>query len=710
MISCAHRSADLTAEVEFSTRHRSFASLLLIWGTVLLVSCSGRETNPIAIDQPSRPNVLFIMSDDHATQAVSAYGSSLIETPNIDRIAEEGIRFDRAYCTNAICAPSRASILSGLLSHRHGVVDNVAPLDQDLPTFPKIFQKNGYRTGLFGKWHLKSEPTGFDRWAVLPGQGHYYNPDLLDDGERRREEGHSTELITDLALDWLTELRDDQPFLMMLQFKAPHRNWMPAPEFLDMYRGETLPIPATLFDDYSTRSDAARQQEMTIDRHLHQFYDLKHPAGNTNDGLSAAMNRILNRMNPQQRNRWQAAYREENRRFEEEQPVGEDLLRWKYQRYVQDYLRCVAGVDQQIGRVLSALEARGELDNTIVVYTSDQGFYLGEHGWYDKRFLYEESSRMPLVIRYPSEITSGETSPALLENVDLAPTLLEAANLPPLEGIDGQSFWEQATEEPNRPHREAIYAHYFEYPGVHAVKRHYGVRTQKYKLIHFYYDIDAWELYDLEEDPHELNNLIDRPELQAVRRRLTRMIRERQRECGDLPQRFTEGLTPESVQHDGLGQSVQYVNLPTRDYGQPVAAVLTDGLIRSNSRYAPRIRSGWLAWRRNDAEFIIDLRQPKPLREIAIHVLREPASWIHLPAEVIFSSSMDGETYVEFGRVIPSPSNSSESLGWITAPHPPPGPVRAIKVVAKRLKEIPAGLPGAGERAWVFIDELLIRE
>ena len=700
--------ANPTTELNTTACHRSLVRIVTIWGAFFFFGCVGPESNPV--EEGLRPNILFIMSDAHATQAVSAYGSPLIQTPNIDRIAEEGIRFDRVYCTNAICAPSRASILSGLLSHHHGVVDNVAPLDRNTPTFPQIFQQNGYQTGLFGKWHLKSEPIGFDRWAVLPGQGHYYNPDIVEGGERRREEGHSTELITNLALDWLTELKNDQPFLMMLQYKAPHRNWMPAPEFLEKYRGETLPIPSTLFDDYSTRSEAARQQEMTIDRHLHQFYDLKHPEGMANDGLSAAMNRILNRMTPQQRALWQGAYAAENQRFEEEPPVGDDLLRWKYQRYIQDYLRCVAGVDHQIGRVLSALEARGELDNTIVVYTSDQGFYLGEHGWYDKRFLYEESSRMPLVMRYPNTIPSGITSSALLENVDLAPTLLEAAMLPPLQGIDGQSFWKQATREPNATHRNAVYAHYFEYPGVHAVKRHYGIRTEKYKLIHFYYDIDEWELYDLEEDPHELNNLIDQPQIQSVRRQLTSMIRERQRECGDDPQNFKEGLTPETVEHDAIGQSVQYINPPTRDYGQSEELILTDGLIRSNSRYAPRIRSGWLAWRRHDAEFILDWRKPRTLREVALHVLREPASWIHLPSEVVFSSSTDGENYSEFARVSPNPSKTGGTIGWITAPTTPSGPIRAIKVVAKRLNEIPAGMPGQGERSWIFIDEILVRE
>ncbi len=640
---------------------------------------------------------------------MSAYGSPLLETPHLDSIAARGVRFDRAYCTNPICAPSRASILTGLFSQGHGIMDNVARFDGSQMTFPKVFQSHGYRTALFGKWHLKSDPTGFDHWAVLPGQGHYYNPDFRVMGKQSRVEGHSTELITNMAIDWLATPRPKEPFLLLLQYKAPHRNWLPAPEYQNKFQGETLPVPETLFDDYATRSDAARQQEMSIERDLHPFYDLKRASAESDDGLSRSMNQILKRMTPGQREAWRATYAEENAAFDRQPPVGDDLVRWNYQRYIKDYLRCVAAVDDGVGRVLEVLEASGQLENTLVVYTSDQGFYLGEHGWFDKRFLYEESSRMPLVMSYPRLIPAGEVNTSLIQNIDFGPTLLAAAGLPELPGAHGRSFWKLAQGHTDPAPRDAIYGHYFEYPGVHAVKRHYGIRTQRYKLIHFYYDIDAWELYDLEEDPHELNNLIDHPEYGTVRRELEMRLRELQDRYGDDPEEFRRGLNPEEVEHDARGARVEFLEPPTRDYGAEASQVLTDGRVRSASRHAPRVLRGWLGFRKNDAHFTLDLGEAKRLEQVSIHVLQDRMSWIYLPSTVIASGSTDGVEFVEFGRITPTASSEDGSLEWLATPGPAQ-PVRFVRIHAKCLEKIPTGQPGAGERAWVFIDEVSVRE
>ncbi|MGD8538283.1 MAG: sulfatase [Candidatus Aminicenantes bacterium] len=447
----------------------------------------------------SRPNIIFIMADDHAAHAVSAYGSRINRTPNIDRIAKEGIRFTNCFCTNSICAPSRAVILTGKYSHLNGVRDNAVQFDGAQRTFPKILQEAGYQTAMIGKWHLKSDPTGFDYWNVLPGQGHYYNPDLIEMGEKKQHTGYVTDIITDIALDFLENRRDrSKPFLMMLHHKAPHRNWQPEARHLNMYDETAFPEPETLFDDYATRSPAALEQEMTLRDYMRIEQDVK-------------MGDPPQRLNDEQRAAWEAVYGPKKDVFNMEKPEGDDLVRWIYKRYMEDYLGCVAAVDESVGRVLDYLDESGLAKNTVIVYTSDQGFFLGDHGWYDKRFMYEESLRMPLIVRLPKKIESGSLNDRIVSNLDFAPTFLELAGAEIPTNMQGKSLKKLLLNERVDEWRKSLYYHYYEYPAVHMAKRHYGVRTNQYKLLHFYYDIDAWELYDLEKDPNEINNVYEDP-------------------------------------------------------------------------------------------------------------------------------------------------------------------------------------------------------
>jgi arylsulfatase A-like enzyme len=446
------------------------------------------------------------MSDDHAAHAIGCYGSRINKTPNLDRIADGGVRFDNCFCTNSLCAPCRAAVLTGKYSHINGVLDNGQKFDGAQQTFPKILQRHGYQTAVVGKWHLKTEPTGFDYWNVLPGQGSYYNPEMIEMGEKKKYTGYVTDIITDLCLEWLKNRDRDKPFCLMYQHKAPHRNWKPGPTHLTLYDDVDIPEPDTLFDDYQTRSDAAREQEMTIEKHLNAD-DLKltRPKG----------------LNEEQLLVWNEAYGAKNEKFKRDNPVGKELVHWKYQRYIKDYLRCIASVDDNLGRVLDYLDTEGLAEDTVVIYTSDQGFFLGDHGWFDKRFMYEESYKMPLLVRYPGMIRPGSTNDELVMNVDFAPTILDLAGVTAPKDIQGVSFKRILQGKRPTDLRRACYYHYYEYPATHMAKRHYGVRTKQYKLMHFYYDIDAWELYDLKKDPHELNNVYDDKNYASIRKDMT---------------------------------------------------------------------------------------------------------------------------------------------------------------------------------------------
>ena len=501
-------------------------------GAAALAASRCAPVRPAGMPRPPvRPHILFIMSDDHAAHAIGAYGSRVNRTPNIDRLARDGVRFDNCFCTDGICAPSRAVILTGKHSHLNSVRDNAVAFDGGQPTLPKFLQAAGYQTALLGKWHLKSDPTGFDYWSILPGQGEYYNPDFIEMGEPKRQPGYCTDLLTEMALRWLRTGRDpDRPFFLMLHHKAPHRNWQPAPRHLRRYDGQPIPEPETLFDDYATRSAAAREQEMTVRDHLTLDSDLK-------------MGPAPERLDDEQKRAWEEAYGPKRETFLKEKPEGEALVRWKYRRYMEDYLSTVEAVDESVGRVLDELDATGLARQTLVVYASDQGFFLGDHGWFDKRFMYEESLRMPLLMRLPGFIPAGSARSELVQNLDFAPTFLELAGLAPPADMQGASFLPLLRGERLRGWRQSVYYHYYEYPAVHMVKRHYGVRTGRYKLMHFYYDIDAWELYDLQRDPRELRNVYDDPGYAGVRENLRLELRRLQALYGDsdgLARRFLE--------------------------------------------------------------------------------------------------------------------------------------------------------------------------
>ncbi|VAX40713.1 Arylsulfatase [hydrothermal vent metagenome] len=439
-----------------------------------------------------RPNIVFILADDHAWQAISAYGSDRNVTPNIDRLAAEGMRFDRAFVTNSICAPSRAVMLTGLYGHMTGVRTNAEALAPGTTTFPGLLHEAGYATAIIGKWHLKSEPEGFDHTEVLVGQGTYYNPVMIRNGEKVEHEGYTTAIITDLSIEWLREGREaGKPFLLMAHHKAPHRNWQPGPAHIGDYDGVVLPEPASLFDDWADNASPARQQEMTIAAHLtERDLKLEAPGGLTEE----------------QRAVWEAAYAEKNEAFAAAGLTGEDLVRWKYQRYAKDYLRCVQSVDDSVGRLLDTLETLGLAENTIVVYTSDQGWFLGEHGWYDKRWMYEESFRTPLLVRWPGVVEAGVASEEMVMNLDFAPTLLEAAGVEVPGRMQGESLVGVLRGETPIDWRQSVYYHYYESTGSHNVAKHEGVRTATHKLIRFY-ETGEWELYDLVADPEEMQNI-----------------------------------------------------------------------------------------------------------------------------------------------------------------------------------------------------------
>lgn len=478
-----------------------------------------------------RPNIVFIMSDDHASQALSCYGSRINQTPNLDRLAREGIRFDNAFCTNSICAPSRATILTGKYSHMNGLRDNRDEFDGSQPTLPKYLQDAGYQTAIVGKWHLKTTPTGFDIWRVLRGQGEYYNPQFIENGETRDYIGYATDIITDMALETLENRDRDKPFCLLVHHKAAHRHFMPASRHLDAFNDGDVPLPDTFFDDYATRSAAAPEADMRIEN-MFLSLDLKlqpgdYPVetgtggGNARFDVGEASKFVLNRLTEEQRQAWVAHYDSVRAAFRRDQPSGRALLEWKYQRYIKDYLRCVLAIDESVGRLLDYLVIHGLARDTIVVYTSDQGFFLGEHGWYDKRFMYEEALRLPLLMRYPREIPESAVAGAMVLNLDFAPTLLDYAGVSIPGDMQGRSFRAVARGRVPADWRTSMYYHYYEYPhGWHSVKRHYGIRTERYKLIHFYHDIDAWELYDLEKDPHELQNVYSDPSYAVIVKKL----------------------------------------------------------------------------------------------------------------------------------------------------------------------------------------------
>ena len=483
-------------------------------------------------------NIVYIMTDDHSYQTISAYGGELgklAPTPNLDRLAEKGMLFQQAFVENSLSTPSRACLMTGLYSHQNGQRTLFGMVDTTKTFVSEILQQNGYQTAVVGKWHMRCEPKGFDYYQILFDQGAYYNPEFKSketNGKYIRREGYATTLTTDYAINFLEHRNDSKPFCLFVHHKAPHRNWMPEPKYLHLYEDVEFPYPDTFDDDYSTRCEPAHSQKMEIEECMTIVYDLKvnqlkDVEPYSKEWNAKGMQSSLNRMNPSERQQWEAAYVKRYEDFQKKQPVGQDLKRWKYQEYLKDYLRCIKSVDDEVGRLLDYLEKHDLMKNTVIVYTSDQGFYMGEHGWFDKRFMYEESFRTPLIIYYPEKKKNSKCN-ALVQNIDYAPTILDAAGIAKPDYMVGNSLVPLLKGRVPNEWRSDIYYHYYDFPAQHQVRRHDGVRDSRYKLIHFYdskkKQLNCDELYDLKKDPNELNNLYGDIKYKKIQDRLQKRL------------------------------------------------------------------------------------------------------------------------------------------------------------------------------------------
>ena len=507
--------------------HKSIALLSL--AAIALQACN---------EEAQRPNIVYIMTDDHTMQMMSCYDNRYVETPNLDRIAAEGVRFTRSYVSNSLSGPSRACMITGKHSHANGFMGNeFSVFDGEQQTMPKLMQEAGYQTAMIGKWHLGTLPTGLDYWDILPGQGDYYNPDFIRmDGQTVREQGYVTNIITDKAIDWMEHGRDkSKPFIAFVHHKACHRCWLPEMKYLNEYEDKTFDVPETFWDDYEGRI-AAQQQEMSIasNHDMDLIYDTKMYLPGMESRLSGSYLYMVGRLDSLDRIEYDAFYNPMSERFYADSLMGNELALYKFQRYMRDYAKVLKSLDDNVGRILDYLDEAGLSENTLVVYTSDQGFYMGEHGWFDKRFMYEESFSTPLVMRLPKGYKRQGEIAEMVQNIDYAPTFLEMAGADIPDDIQGVSLVPllKGKHSPKQ-WRDALYYHFYEYPAEHAVKRHYGIRTERYKLIHFYNDIDEWELYDLQKDPHELHNLYGHPEMQEIQQQLHERLLELQEEYDD---------------------------------------------------------------------------------------------------------------------------------------------------------------------------------
>lgn len=552
----------------------SFAALSCIAATA--------QAQQKAAAATQRPNIVYIMCDDHAFQCISAYGSpisKLAPTPNIDRIAQRGMRFDRAFVENSLSTPSRACLMTGLYSNQNGQRQLGEGIDTTRTFFTEQLQQAGYQTAVVGKWHMGCDPKGFDYYHIYNDQGQYYNPQYRGtdtDGKYIVEEGYSTDLTTDHALSFIEHRDTNKPFCLLLHHKAPHRNWLANTKYFGMYDNVTFPMPETFYDDYETRGSAVRTQKMSVTKDMRWEQDFKVPEmldtanADSWDSYLSLMNEV-NRMNPEQRIAWGKYYFPRNRRLLEARLTGKELDEWKYQNYIRDYMSVIKSVDESVGRVLDYLDSHGLTDNTIIVYTSDQGFYMGEHGWFDKRFMYEESLRTPLLIAYPGHIQPGTVCNKLVQNIDYAPTFLDLAGISKPKELPGRSLTPLfKAGDKVKVWRSSIYYHYYDYPTYHMVRKHDGVRTDRYKLIHFYGagGLDAVkenkyqrqpgtrehgcmtyltslgyfepkdsavnynELYDLQADPHELNNLYGKPGYEKITKQLQKQLNDYRKSIG----------------------------------------------------------------------------------------------------------------------------------------------------------------------------------
>ena len=537
--------------------HKSTTSKFLFFTGVFLVLLASSCKSERSDTKDQRPNIVFIMSDDHAYQAISAYDNTLIETPNIDRIAKRGMLFTNASVTNSICAPSRATILTGKHSHINGKVDNVSPFDTSNVTFPQLLQDAGYQTAMFGKLHFGNNPKGFDQFKILPDQGSYYNPDFITKNEGEiKVRGYVTDIITDFALEWLgKERKKDKPFMMMYLHKAPHRSWLMAERHMQAYTSKTFPEPETLFDQHEGMP-AAGAAEMRIHGNMGWAGDSKvYPELMDELKLNEIgfdkrrYNAEVGRMDSVQKANFDAVYKPVMEDFKRQYPnmTDEALAKWRYQRYMQDYLGTIKSVDENVGRVIDYLEANDLMDNTIIVYTSDQGFYLGEHGWFDKRFVYDESFKTPLLISWPNKIKGGTVSDELVQNLDFAQTFLEVAGIKPPADMQGKSMLPVLTGDLKNWDRNAVYYHYYEHPSEHNVNRHYAAISKDYKLIHYYFDMDYWELIDRKKDPKELHNYYNDPGYAAIKMEMHKVLEDLRKQYGDsdeISQKYIDRFMP----------------------------------------------------------------------------------------------------------------------------------------------------------------------
>lgn len=487
-------------------------------GTAALLSVTSCSQKKEKEDVKKPYNIVYIMTDDHTAQMMSCYDTRFIRTPNLDRIANDGVRFTNSFVTNSLSGPSRACMFTGKFSHKNGFTDNTnCVFDGSQQTMPKLLQKAGYQTAIIGKWHLESLPTGFDFWEIVPGQGDYYNPDFItSENDTIRKKGYVTNIITDMSIDWMQNQRDtSKPFCLFIHHKAIHRNWMADTCNLGLYEDKTFPLPDNYYDTYKGRL-AAAAQEMSVIKDMDLIYDLKMLRPDKDSRLKSLYEKYYGRMDAGQKAAWDEFYEPIIKDFYAKNLKGKELAEWKFQRYMRDYAKTVKSLDDNVGRVLDYLKEKNLLENTLVVYTSDQGFYMGEHGWFDKRFMYEESMHTPLIMRLPAGFDKRGDIPQMVQNIDYAPTFLELAGAEIPADIQGESLLPLLKGENPADWRTSMYYHFYEYPAEHMVKRHYGVRTDRYKLIHFYNDIDSWELFDLQNDPHEMNNVYGQKEYEPV--------------------------------------------------------------------------------------------------------------------------------------------------------------------------------------------------
>lgn len=508
----------------------------ILFGSVAFsIACglSGCHSAKKALDGPM--NIVYIMTDDHTAQMMSCYDRRYAHTPNLDRIAADGVKFTNSFVANSLSGPSRACILTGKHSHANGFTDNTTCVfNADQPTFPKYLQKAGYQTAIFGKWHLESLPKGFDRWEIVPGQGDYYNPDFIhENGDTIAEHGYLTDIITDKSLKWIDKERDkSKPFCIMIHHKAIHRNWMADTAHLALYEDKHFELPDNFYDNYEGR-EAAAAQEMSISKDMDVLYDLKMNRSDKTSRLKERYESYYNRMDSAQKAAWDAFYNPIIEDFYARNLKGKELDEWKFNRYMKDYLKVVKSLDDNVGRVLDYLEKNDMLKNTLVVYTSDQGFYMGEHGWFDKRFMYEESFHTPLIMRLPDGYERRGDINEFVQNIDYGPTFLDIAGVKKPKDMHGESLLPLLRGEHPKSWRDALYYHFYEYPAEHSVKRHYGVRDNRYKLIHFYNDIDRWELFDLKNDPHEMNNIYGKPGTYSITNRMLKKLQQLQEQYND---------------------------------------------------------------------------------------------------------------------------------------------------------------------------------